>query len=253
MSKQEDRFVQSVIRAVDILRCFEDDESLGLTEISRKIGLHKSTTFGLVSTLVHASLLEKNQKSEKYQLGLGLFSLGTLVKHDLRSVVEPFLIQLVEQSKETVNFVVRNGDSVMYISKIESPHSMRICTQIGRHLPLYCTAVGKAILAFLDESEVRSILEARPLEEFTGKTMTDAEEIIKTLPCIRAQGYAVDDEELEYGLTCVAAPIFNSQGKPIAGLSVSGPTSRMDQALLDKCSILLRNYTSQISDKMKRR
>ena len=253
MSKQGDRYVQSVIRAVDILRCFEDDENLGLTEISRKIGLHKSTTFGLVNTLVHASLLEKNQKSEKYQLGLGLFSLGTLVKHDLRSVVEPFLIQLVEQSKETVNFVVRNDDSVMYISKIESPHSMRICTQIGRHLPLYCTAVGKAILAFLDESEVHSILATRPPEEFTGKTITDTEQIIESLPLIRAQGYAVDDEELEYGLTCIAAPIFNSQGKPIAGLSVSGPTSRMDQPLLDKCSILLRNYTSQISDKMKRR
>lgn len=241
--------VQSVMRAVEILRCFEKEPELGITEISRMVGLHKSTTSGLVSTLAQASLLAKNPKTDKYQLGMGLFSLGMLVKHDLRSVAQPYLIQLVEQSQETVNLVTQDGPSVVYISKIESPHSMRICTQIGKNMPMYCTAVGKSILAYLDQEEVLSILDQDPPEKFTENTLTDLDSILKALTDIRAKGYALDQEELEYGLTCVAVPILNKAGKPIASISVSGPTSRMDSQLIEKCHRLLKNYGEQIGGK----
>lgn len=250
MQSKGGTIVQSVMRAVSILHCFEEEAELGITEISRIIGLHKSTTSGLVHTLLQAGFLAKNPKTDKYKLGLTLFSLGTLVQSDLRSIAEPFLLKLVEQAKETINLVIQDGDNVVYISKMESPHSMRICTQIGKRMPMYCTAVGKSMLAFLDTEEVRSILNKSKLEKFTENTKTDPEEIMADLSIIRSKGYAMDEEELEYGLTCVAVPIFNRQGHPIASISASGPTSRMDKKLKEKCCKLLRTASEEIAQKI---
>lgn len=242
--------VQSVMRAIEILQCFEKESELGITEISRMVGLHKSTTSGLIYTLVSASLLTKNPKTDKYQLGLKLFSLGMLVKHDLRSIAQPYLMQIVEETQETVNLVIQDGAFVVYIAKIESPHSMRICTQIGKNLPMYCTAVGKSILAFLNREETLQLLDQEPPQEMTKNTITNLNDILKELDDIRIRGYALDREELEYGLTCVAVPILNIAEKPVASISVSGPTSRMDKELIEKCHRLLINSAEHIKQKI---
>ena len=142
--------IQSVDRAVAILKCFGQGDRLGITDISKRLGLHKSTVFGLVNTMASHRLLEKETDNDKYQLGIELFRLGANVQSGLRDVCLPRVRQLVEATGETVNLVVPDGTDVVYIEKRESPHSMRICTSIGQRMPMYCTAVGKVILAFME-------------------------------------------------------------------------------------------------------
>ncbi len=127
--------IQAVCRAVDILRCFEGRSELGLTEISKAVGLHKSTAAGLVSTLCAERLLEQNESTGKYRLGLELFRLGKNVHTDLHEICHPFLLDLSESVGETVNMAMLDGDGVVYIDKIDSPRSMRIVSRIGQRIP----------------------------------------------------------------------------------------------------------------------
>ena len=146
--------IQSVERAVQILRCFGDRELLGVTEIASMTQLNKSTAFGLVTTLTETGLLEQDELTGRYRLGLELFRLGSRVNADTRRLVAPALSALTEQLEETVNFVRPEGSNVVYLVKRESLQSMRICTKMGQRLPMYCTAVGKG-----EESKARTILQ----------------------------------------------------------------------------------------------
>lgn len=219
--------IQSVERAIWILKCFETHGELSLSEISRMLALHKSTTFGLVSTLEAYRLLEQDQSSGKYRLGIELFRLGSKVNVDLRSIVAPYLDKLVRICGETVNFVIPDGDSVVYLEKKESPHSMRIATALGQREPLYRTATGKAILAKLPLDTAKDILQRTKFERMTSNTLLSVEEVLQQLSVIRKCGYAVDNEELEYGLVCLGVAIVDSNSQPVGAISVSGPASRM--------------------------
>jgi len=221
--------IQSVSRAISILRCFVGSRELGLSEISRMIGLHKSTTAGIINTLKAEKFLEQNEENGKFRLGIDLFCLAVNAKLELCDVCEPYLNSLLEATGETVNLALRDGDSVVYVEKKESPHSMRICTSVGKRLPLYCTAIGKAILAFLDEAEVLKLFDGLTLEQLTSNTITSKELLMANLRAARKRGVAYDFEELEYGLICVAAPIFDKRGTPVGAVSVSGPSIRMNE------------------------
>lgn len=242
--------VQSVERAYLILKCFEDHEYLRITDISRMTSLHKSTAFGIANTLKELRLLEQDAKTGMYKLGLELFKLGSHVNINLRSIVSPYINSLVAETQETVNLVVREGDNILYIEKKESPHSMRICTNLGQLLPLYCTAAGKAILAYLEPEEVEEILHRTEFHRYTQNTLTTVKEVMDELQTIRNDGYAVDREELEYGLTCVGVPIFNRRGIPIGAMSISGPTTRMTSRLTKSVAEKMKMYTKQISEKV---
>jgi IclR family KDG regulon transcriptional repressor len=240
--------IQSLERAVSILRCFDEHPLLRITDISKMLSLHKSTVYGLVNTMVKTKLLEQDKESGKYRLGLELLRLGTNVKSNLQSKVTPYLHKLAERFNETVNFVVRDDDCVMYVEKIESPHSMRICTKIGQRMPMYCTAVGKAILAYCDEQDVQQVLSRAEYVKFTENTLTDKDVIINQLKDIRRVGYALDREELEYGLICVAVPILDFRSKPIGGISVSGPATRMGEQQQTSIARTLISYAKEIYD-----
>ena len=239
--------IQSVARAVGILRCFEEQESLGITQIARAMQLNKSTAFGLAATLVELGMLEQDGTSGRYRLGLELYRLGCLVDTDIRRVVLPELTALSEQLKETMNFVRPDGGDVVYLIKKESPHSMRICTKDGQRLPMYCTAVGKAILAFLPPEEQEKILSGSSFVPCTANTVTSAGELRRSLLQIVRDGYALDREEFEYGLVCVALPILDQQGRPVAAISCSGPTSRMDAQKIEECLEAMRHSLQRLS------
>jgi len=239
--------IQALVRAIDILNCFEDAEELGVTEISNKIKLHKSTTFNIISTLEHCHYLEKNENTGKYRLGIELFRMGTKVRYDLRKIVVPYLEKLLAEFKETANLVVRDGDYVIYLEKIESPHSMRISTAAGSRLPVNTTAVGKAILSGLPDEELDEIINGIPLVKFTEYTICDQTALLDNIKKVRSSGYAEDFEELEIGLTCVAAPIFNHTGKAFAAISISGPTSRMSEEIRKGMGKSLVQVTQEIS------
>jgi len=239
--------VQSINRAIQILRCFENGNKLGLTEISTAVGLHKSTTYGLITTLKNNGLLDKNEDTGKYQLGVELFRIAANVQMDLREICSPHIRQISEYTGETVNLVIPDGINVIYIEKQESDHSVKISTSIGKRLPMYCTGVGKAILAYLPAQEASSILDRTMLVPYTKNTLTSKESLIKQMEQTRESGYAVDMEELEYGLVCVAVPIINHQRRPIAALSCSGPKQRMSGERIESIFSEMSLHAGEIS------
>ncbi|WP_371371063.1 IclR family transcriptional regulator [Sporomusa aerivorans] len=241
--------IQSVVRAIDILKCFEDSEELGVTEISHKMGLHKSTVFNIITTLEKCHFIEKNANSGKYRLGTELFRLGTKVNISMRKIAQPYLERLASQFKETINLVIRDGNCVIYIEKIESSHSMRISTMVGGRLPINATAVGKAILAGLSDDELDKTLDELSFVKFTESTICNKNELMDYLKKVRLAKYAEDVEELEIGLTCVAAPIFDHTGKAIAAISISGPTTRMLESFREQIAEELIKVTRELSCK----
>lgn len=212
--------------------------------------MHKATAFNIISTLESCQYLEKNENSGKYRLGIELFRIGTKVNADLRSIVRPYLETVVAKFKETVNLVIREGAYVIYLEKIESPHSMRISTMAGSRLPINATAVGKAILSGHPDNELLAIIDALSFVHFTDNTICSKEKLLECIKKVRELGYSEDFEELEIGLTCVAAPIFNHTGKALAAISVSGPTSRMDEETRTIVGEELVVITQQISRKL---
>lgn len=242
--------VQSVSRAIQILQCFHGNCELGVSEISRTLGICKSTVFGLMNTLEAHGLLERNVETGRYALGNELFRLGLRVNADLSLMATPPLQRLVELHKETVHLVHHDGVNVLYLHKIESPHSMRICSRVGERQPLYCTAVGKAILAHLAEAERDAILERTSFARIAPNTICSREALLAELEGIRRRGYAVDDEELEEGLRCVAAPVFNHLQRPMAAISVAGPVTRMDEATVAVIGRTVLEAAGQISLKL---
>lgn len=240
--------IQSVARAIHILECFNGETELGITEISHRVQLHKSTTFGLVSTLETYQLLEKNEDTGKYHLGVGLFRLGSRVNMDLRSIVSPHLDKLVNICGETVNLVVPDGTYVVYLDKKESPHSMRITTAIGQRQPMYRTATGKAILAQLPYADARDLLYRSDFQRMTIHTLLTPNEVLQELNVVRQQGYAMDREELEYGLVCLGVALVDLRGHPVGAISISGPASRMQKEECERYSSYLIDSAKQINN-----
>lgn len=244
--------VQSVRRALKIISILSKEGALGVSELSRIVDLNKSTVFGLLRTLEYEDYVCQNKKTDKYQLTLKLFQLGSKVfeELDLRNIARPYLEKLVEIHQETAHLVVPDGVEVIYIDKVESHRSIRICSNIGKRLPMHCTGVGKALLAYEKADNIEEILRKQGLKKYTEKTITDHNVLFKELEKIRDQGYATDDEEIEEGLKCVAAPIWDINGKVIAATSVAGPAMRMtDEKIQDIVKDIVR-FNKEISASM---
>ncbi|MCR8644509.1 IclR family transcriptional regulator [Paenibacillus sp. N1-5-1-14] len=239
-----DKLIQSVERAADILELFSLTESeLSVKEISERLGLSKSTVHGLIKTLEHRGYLEQRLSDQKYKLGLRLFQLGNLVGGgmELRKVAYPIIQELVEKLHETVHMVVSDKDEVVYVEKLEGLGSLRMYSMVGKRAPMYCTGVGKAMLAFFEESAIERILQEVKFQKFTPYTLDTPDEIKQELRKIREQGYAIDDEEIEIGLKCVAAPIFNHEGTVVASISCAGPKHRFSD---EKTAIVIQEVRS---------
>ncbi len=246
---KEKYLIQSVRRALAIIDALSNHSALGVTELSEILGLHKSTVFGLLSTLEYEGYVCQNTRTGKYELTLKLFEIGSKVfeELDLRKIARPYIEQIVEKHRETAHLVVPDGPEVIYIDKVECTQSMRICSNIGKRLPFHCTGVGKVILAHMPEDDVKEIIKKRGLVSFTNKTITDYEKLLKELEKIRAQGYAIDNEEIEIGLKCVAAPIRDINGKVIAATSVAGPTMRMTEEKINQIVRDIKTMNERIS------
>lgn len=238
--------VQSVARALGILECFYDHSSLRLVELSQMTGLNKSTTFGLVRSLEEMGFLRQDKDTGKYQLGTAIFRLGNNVESSLRSLAKISLGILVGKFGETANLSVRSGDNNMYLEKLESPFSMRISTSLGQTFPLYLTAMGKCILAYLPETEVDDILSRVRFVRYTQNSLMSAEAVKRDLMFVRERGYSVDNEERERGLICIAVPVFNRSDEVVASLSVSGPSPRMPENKLMEIQDTLKQEALRI-------
>jgi DNA-binding IclR family transcriptional regulator len=221
--------VRSVQKAFTILEVIAQHKNIGVSDLSRHLGWHKSTVFGILSTLEQIGYVVKDPDTSRYRLSLKLFGLASeaIQDLDLYQIVHPYLKQLTDKNGETTHFVLPDTYEVIYVDKVESSGSIRICTQIGKRMPYYCTGVGKAILAFQPEDEIKKILSYSRLVSYTQNTITDYNALLKECEQIRRDGYALDKEEVEDGLFCVAVPILSESGKAVAAMSMAGPTVRM--------------------------
>jgi len=221
--------VQALDRAFAVLDLLgESDTPLGLAQVASSLQLHKSTAHRFLMVLERHRMVERTT-SGKFRLGLRLFDLGNraIEQYDLRDRAQPHLRRLVAETEETAHLCILEGAHVIYIDKIEPARSVRMITRIGASNPVHCTSVGKAIMAFLPEDRIADILRRTRFERFTHRTVATPEAFRVEIEKTRRRGYAVDDEELEEGLRCIAVPLLDAQRNPVAAVSISGPSFRV--------------------------
>ena len=222
--------IQVLDRAAQIMDCFGFDHTeLSVSEIGSRTGLHKSTTHRILMALEYNQLIKQNPETGKYHLGIKLFKLGNQAvrQFDLRDSCRPHLIRLMDKTKETVHLAVLDGDQVLYLDKVEGPHALRMPSRVGRHITTYCTSLGKAMLSCLEETDVKRVLQSQPFKAFTPNTIRNLDLLLIDLRGIRRRGYSIDDEEIEIGLRCVGAPIYDHTMGMVGAISVAAPSARL--------------------------
>jgi IclR family transcriptional regulator, acetate operon repressor len=243
--------VQSVEKAVEVLYAFDHAEpELGVMELSRRLGLHKSTVSRLLATLEQGDLVERNSDSGKYRLGVGLIALaGRVVRHaDLRTVARPYLEDLAERCRETANLVVLHQDMCMNVEQfVPADRRVKDIGWIGRRTPLHATSTGKVLLAFAPAGEGEQLAARLTLTPYTPQTITDPDRLLQEMERIRGQGVAWGLEELETGLNSVAAPVRDHTGAVVAAVSLSGPAYRVTGSLLPELTSHVVETASLIS------
>ena len=235
---------------LDIL--LQHGSSMHMTEISKKLDLYPSTTHRILDTLKHWGYIEQDPHTQKYQLGLKALELGMAKLHqmDLAREATPYLKELVKQCNETVHLGVLEGGEVLYLAKEESSQTIRMISYVGKRAPLHCTALGKVLLAHLSTEERKKTLGEKVLPHLTENTITDKGELEKELSKVREQGFALDREENEKDVRCIAAPIMNYQGKVIAALSISSPIFRIDKNVQNNLKEALIKTSKKISKRL---
>ena len=227
----ERQTVQSVERTFDIMEALaEFKRPVTLSELSGKVDLNISTVHRLLSTLIERGYARQDYATGRYIVGNRLVSLASGMDGggDLQSAAHPALQQLARGIGETANLSVRSGDQLVYIDQVQADRLMRMFTRVGSSVPLYCTGSGKLFLAVGSEpAPLERYLLSNRLEPRTPATFTDPLSLKKELATIRERGYSFDNEEMEEGVICVAAPILDRAGQIVACLSISGPTSRL--------------------------
>jgi len=244
---------RSVARALSILQAFDETRlELGVTEISQLTGIDKSTVYRLLNGLQQGGLIEQDPDTTKYYLGFDLVRLAGLALHrlELPRIARSHLREIAHLSQETVNLsVVTDDDKIINIEGVTSPRMVRNVGWIGREMPIHAVSGGKVMMAHLPDRRVDQIL-AQGLARFTEHTVTDPEDLRQELERIRQVGYGTAEEELEVGLSAVAAPIWNHEGRVVAIISVSGPSFRLPQERLVELGNATRQAADTISSKM---
>jgi DNA-binding IclR family transcriptional regulator len=246
------KFVRQVENAIRIMELLGRNEELGVSKISQELELPKSSVYGILSTLNHKGFVDKDNERSRYSLGLKLVELGNMARAnlELRKIASPFLRAINQELDETVHLTILDGWEVMYIECIESAKMLRTYSVIGVRAPLSCTAVGKAILAYFPLERVDEMITTMGLPRFTERTITDRATLLNELETIRRQGYSVDNSEHEEGVRCVGSAIRDREGKPIASISVSGPSQRISPSRDEELGRLLIEKTDGISRRL---
>lgn len=237
--------VQSLERAFDLLERMADaGGEVGLSELSTSSGLPLPTIHRLMRTLVACGYV-RQQPNRRYALGPRLIRLGESSSRLLGTWARPHLARLVDETGETANMALLDGDEVVYVAQVPSRHSMRMFTEVGRRVLPHSTGVGKALLAQTPDDEVRALLARTGMPAATEKTITSPEDFLKELARVRESGFAMDDNEQEIGVRCLAVPVPDSPTS--AAISVSGPAGRVTEAATERIVPLLREVAADLS------
>ncbi|WP_135552510.1 IclR family transcriptional regulator [Paenibacillus cymbidii] len=245
--------IQSLDRALRILDLFDEtDNELKITDISKRMGLHKSTVHSLLKTLQEHRYIEQDEESGKYRLGMKLLERAHLVlqRLDIRTIARKLLQELTAKTGQTTHLVIPDGHEGVYIDKVEGARAAIRYSQIGRRIPLHSSGVGKALVAFRSPEETERLLEGYDFFRQTAHTITDKERFLEEIERIRRQGYAIDNQENEPGVRCVAMPVRNHKGAVVAAVSISTLVSSVGDAELEDLIVQLRQTTDELSAKM---
>jgi DNA-binding IclR family transcriptional regulator len=246
--------VQSVDRALDILEAFNyQEEELGVTELSQRLGLHKNNVFRLLATLEVRGYIEQDKKSGNYRLGIKTFEVANVFLHHLglRRQARPIIEELVNRCDETAYLAILDGPEVVYVLMQETSQTVRIVPRLGHRLPAYCTASGKIQLAFESRDRLAQIFEGYPLKKLTEHTIDTFEKLATHLKDVARLGYAVDNEELERGVRSLAAPVRDYSHRVVASVGLSGPVSRFFVERIEKELVpLVKEAATKISHRL---
>jgi DNA-binding IclR family transcriptional regulator len=242
--------VQSVDRALTILAILARLGEAGVTEIAAELGVHKSTAFRLVATLEAHGMVEQNEERGKYRLGVGVLRLAgaTTARLDVVQEARPVARKLAADAGETVNIAVLSDRSALYLDQVAGASALQSHNWVGQHIPLHATSNGKVLLSGLDDDQLEPRLASLPA--YTADTITTKMRLRREVAAVREQGYAVAVDELEIGLTAIAAPIRNAHGDVIASMSVSGPTFRLTDARVKELIPVVVDAAGEVSHRL---
>jgi DNA-binding IclR family transcriptional regulator len=221
--------IGSLSRGLQLLSVLADAGELPLAEIARRAGLSKSSTHRLLQTMIQAGFVTQSEPSSHYRLGLKLLRLASsyVAESGLDRLAMPVLRDLADRTQETIHMALLDGDAAVYVAKIDSPNAIRMYSHVGRPVPYYCTGLGKAILAYLPATRSAEILASEHRQPHTPNTLTDLAAWGPHLALIRSRGYALDEEEHELGIRCIAAPVFGRDGRVSGAVSITALTFRV--------------------------
>lgn len=246
---EEQNKVLAVERVMIILEYLTQEKSANLSQMARDIFLHKSTLFRFLSTLTLLGYVYKDSETETYSLTqkMNHFANSSTKYSLLHEFAIPQMEVLSDETKETIHLATMENGKIHYIYKIESTQSLRVATssQSGGDAPLYCTGLGKALLATIGEEEMHTIAKNLSFSRYTSNTITEQTKLNDELNMIKENGYAIDNEEHEDGIFCIASPIMTKEGKPLAAISITGPAFRMKQNK-EKYILLLKGKVQKI-------
>jgi IclR family KDG regulon transcriptional repressor len=230
--------IQSLARGLKVLDLLaRSPDGASITELAEFLGVDKGSASRLVATLALHGYAEKDEASRRYHLGPQVVSLSrsVLLRLPIREAAKPFLRQLMEETGECAHLAVPAQGRVLYIDQVESPATLRVNAQVGTMNPMHCTALGKALLTF-GEMDLPEELPA-----FTPYTITDPENLRMHLETVTKQGYALDNEEFDTGVRCIAVPVFDFRGKCVGSIGISGPASRITpDRIADLAKVVVR-------------
>jgi IclR family transcriptional regulator, acetate operon repressor len=242
--------VQSVDRALHIIETLaEDDEGYRLSDLAVRTGLSTSTAHRLLTTLEKRRFVQFDSTESKWHVGAQSFAVGATFtrRRNFVALAMPYLRKLRDQTRETANLAVVDDEAIIVLTRVESREIMRSLTKVGGRVAMVASGVGKAVLATYADEDVSAIIRRHGMPRLTEKSIVRASDLFRELATIRAQGYAIDDEEARMGLRCVAAVIFNDCGEPQAAISVSGMTSRVTVERLPELGRAVREVAAELT------
>lgn len=249
MGDEKEGKVKSLLKALEILNCFIDKQPLGVTEISEQLGLYKSNVHNILMTFKSMGYLEQDQETGKFRLGTAIFSLSRALKEHMTisKIVLPYMQQIAEETNEMVYLSIPKDDELIYLDVVYPVSQLYSGggPVTGERAKLYCTGVGKAILAKMPDGEVDRILSG-DLKAYTKYTITDKKKLWKEIENARKRGYAIDNMEIVLGMKCIGIAILNHKGEIECGISISAPSLRMESDKIDEFAKILKRYAYEI-------
>jgi len=236
--------IQSLDRALDVLAFVAAGRGTTLTEIAEELGQSPATIYRILTTFAAREALEIDPTTQEWFVGPSSFRIGSafLRRSGMVERARPMMRNLMVETGETANLGVENDDQVLFLSQVETHENIRAFFPPGAQSPMHASGIGKALLAHATSERIERYIRRKSLSAFTENTINAPEALRSELQCIKAQGYAFDDEEKSIGMRCVAAPVFNSFGETVAGLSISGPSARLT---LDRITAISDSVISQ--------